>query len=100
MKGISNRPTIPIDESITVDINNLVEHIARHKYSDLEEKIGDKKSYLTPSEIRQLLEYIKKYFLKNKLKMQIADMKNISVQISKLFPNENKVFLFYNVLFF
>lgn len=82
---------------VLVDVDHLVEYIARNKYTDVEEKINDKNQRLTSTEVRQLLEYIKKYFMTNKLKMEYTDMKNISKQIETLFPNEDRV-IFYKIL--
>lgn len=75
-------------------MNNIVEYIVKNKYSDIEDKIHDKNKYLHPAEVRQLLEYITTNFMKNKLKMELSDMKNIAKQISDLFPNEVKVYEF------
>lgn len=86
--------TLNTNVYIETDMNNIVEYIVKNKYSDIEDKIHDKNKYLHPAEVRQLLEYIKTYFLKNKLKMELSDMKNIARQISDLFPNEDKVHTF------
>lgn len=77
---------------------NIVEHIVKTKCEELIGKMYKKSEHLNKSEVRNLLDYIVKYYVKNKMKMETADMKILSKQIVSLFPNESKVGCLFFVL--
>lgn len=74
-----------------VNLHNLVEHIVKTKYADIEKKMNNSKKNLNSAEIRQLLEYIINYYQIHHLYMDLKSMEKIAKQIAKIFPNENKV---------